>query len=245
MHGAAVQLGQPPYQREPDAQAAARAVDGVVRLHEQVEDLRQHVGRDADALVGDAQHRVVAFAADEHADHAFAARELERVGNEIADDLLEPHRVAADPHGLGHEVDAPLVVRVARGDGADRRLDRFREVHRHALQHDLAGDRAADVEQVVHQARHVHHLALDDAGGAQRHGFGLVHQRERMHRALDGAERIAQLVRQHGEEFVLRTVFALRARQRADVAQDQRAMFDVVEHDARQRHLYLGRLPGH
>ena len=57
-------------------------------------------------------------------------------------------------------------------------------------------------------------------------------QAERVHRALDGAERIAQLVRQHREEFVLRAVLALRARQRADVAQDQRAVFDVVEHDA-------------
>ena len=67
---------------------------------------------------------------------------------------------------------------------------------------------------------------------------------ERVHRALDGAERIAQLVREHGEEFVLRAVLALRARQRADVAQDQRAMLDVVEHDARQRHLHLGAIPG-
>ena len=62
VHGAAVQLGEPPHQREADAEAAARAVDGVVRLHEQIEDLRQHVGRNADALVGDAQHRVVALA---------------------------------------------------------------------------------------------------------------------------------------------------------------------------------------
>ena len=84
------------------------------------------------------------------------------------------------------------------------------------------------------------HLAFDDAGGAQRHGFGLIHERERMHRALDRAERIAQLVRQHGEEFVLGAVLALRSRQRADVAEDQRAMFDIVEHDARQRDLDFG-----
>ena len=124
---------------------------------------------------------------------------------------------------------------------ADRRLHRVREIHRRALQHDLAGDRAADVEQVVDQARHVHHLALDDAGGAQRHRLGLVRcSAERVHRALDGAERIAQLVRQHREELVLRAVLALRARQRADVAEDQRAVLDVVEHDARQRHLHFG-----
>ena len=105
-----MQLGQAPHQREPDAEAAARAVDGVVRLHEQIEDLRQHVGRDADALVGDPQHGVVAFAADEHADDAVAARELERVGNEVADDLLEPHRIAAHPHRLGDEIDAPWLL---------------------------------------------------------------------------------------------------------------------------------------
>ena len=85
----------------------------------------------------------------------------------------------------------------------------------------------------------MHHLPLDDARRAQRHRLGLVQQRQRMHRALDRAERIAQLVRQHGEEFVLGAVLALRTRQRADVGEDQRAMFDIVEHDARQRHLHF------
>ena len=61
---------------------------------------------------------------------AFAARELERVGDEVADDLLEPHRVAADPHGLGHEVDAALVAGVAGGDGSDDALTALREIHR-------------------------------------------------------------------------------------------------------------------
>ena len=117
VHGAAVQLGEPPHQREADTETAARAVDGVVRLHEQVEDLRQHVGRDADALVGDAQHGVVAFAPDEHADDAVAARELERIGNQVADDLLEAHRVAVDPDGLGAPGRCAVVVRIARRDG--------------------------------------------------------------------------------------------------------------------------------
>src|SRR5690349_22951154 len=36
--------------------------------------------------------------------------------------------------------------------------------------------------------------------------------------------------------------FSRCARQRTDVAQDQRAMFDFVEHDARQRHLDFRRL---
>ena len=109
MHAAAVHFGQPLHQREADAQAAARAVDGVVRLHEQIEDLRQHLRRDADALVDHAHHGIVAFAADEHAHRALALRELERVRQQVADDLLEAHGIAVHPHGLGHQVDAPMI----------------------------------------------------------------------------------------------------------------------------------------
>ena len=126
------------------------------------------------------------------------------------------------------------------GQRGDRRLDAIAQVEGPALQHDLAGNRAAHVEQVVHQARHVHHLALDDAGGAQGHGIRVSDDGQRVHGALDGAQGIAQFMRQHREEFILGAALALGARQRADVADDQRAMFDVVEHDAGERDLHLG-----
>ena len=104
MHAAAVQFGEAPHQRQPDAEAAAGTVDGVVRLHEQIEDLRQHVGRNADALVGNTQHGVIPLAPYEDAHDSLAARELERIGNQVADDLLEAHGVAAHPDGLGNQV---------------------------------------------------------------------------------------------------------------------------------------------
>ena len=50
---AAMQLHQVLDQREPDAQAALRAVQRLVGLGEQVEDVRQEVRRDAGALVRD------------------------------------------------------------------------------------------------------------------------------------------------------------------------------------------------
>ena len=50
---AAVQSRDAIDQGQADAQAALGAVEGGLRLHEQIEDARQHVGGDADARVPD------------------------------------------------------------------------------------------------------------------------------------------------------------------------------------------------
>ena len=120
-------------------------------------------------------------------------------------------------------------------------LTALREVHGRALQHDLAGHRAADVEQVVDEARHVHHLALDDAGGAQRHGsvwFISASACTAPWIAPSGLRSsCASIARNSSFERFSRCARASELMSR----EDQRAMLDVVEHDARQRHLHLGR----
>jgi hypothetical protein len=50
-----MQFDQAPHQRQADAQAALGAVD-LIALHEDVEHMRQQVGRDADPGVAHAQH---------------------------------------------------------------------------------------------------------------------------------------------------------------------------------------------
>ena len=63
LDGAAVHLDQAADQRQADAQAALRAGDRAVGLGEQVEDPRQQVRFDADAVVANAQHRLLGLRA--------------------------------------------------------------------------------------------------------------------------------------------------------------------------------------
>jgi hypothetical protein len=52
-----VHLDQGTHQAQADAESAARALRGAVDLGEEVEDARQHVGRDADAAVAHPDHQ--------------------------------------------------------------------------------------------------------------------------------------------------------------------------------------------
>jgi hypothetical protein len=61
-----VQVDELPHQRKADAHAPLRAVGVVVGLVEQVEDVRQRVGRDADARVDDVEPRLLAVALERH-----------------------------------------------------------------------------------------------------------------------------------------------------------------------------------
>jgi hypothetical protein len=88
-------------------------------------------------------------------------------------------------------------------------------VHR---EHDLARHDAAHVEQIVHEALEVLRLAHDDAARARFHLVGLPDAVEDPDGVGDGAEGIAQLVAQHGEELVLGAVGRLGVGTRAALA---------------------------
>ena len=83
------------------------------------------------------------------------------------------------------------------------------EIDAMAIEDDLSGHDTADVEEIVDEARHVHGLAVDDVAGVHSARLAQPCQTENLHRALDGAQRIAQFVREHREEFVLRLALAL------------------------------------
>ena len=81
-----------------------------------------------------------------------------------------------------------------------------------AAQIDVAARDARDVQQVVDQPREVLHLPLDHVA---RPGELRIGQRAPAHdldRVADRRERIAQLVREHGEELVLVPVGFLQRR---------------------------------
>jgi len=87
-----VQLRERPHQRQADPEAALRAVERALALDEKPEDLRQHVAGDADALVLDAEHGIVALGRRANADGPAGRRVLHRVADEVQDDLLHGAR---------------------------------------------------------------------------------------------------------------------------------------------------------
>ena len=116
--------------------------------------------------------------------------------------------------GLERHLD-PVVRRLARGDPGHARPHALAEVHALPLEDDLAGHDPADVEEIVDEAGHVHGLPVDDVAREHRARLAERRQAEHLHRAFDGAERIAQLVGEHGEKLVLRLALPLHFRQRA------------------------------
>ena len=135
---------------------------GVVHLHEQLEDAGQHVRGDADAVVPHPQHRLVALPLGRQPDAPVRLGVLGGVGQQVADDLGEPHRVGVEQQGFGRKSDAQLVAL-----GVDERLDRL---HRTGddrgqfdpllAEFDLAPHDPGHVEQVVHQPDQVMDLPL-------------------------------------------------------------------------------------
>src|SRR5262245_1346864 len=129
----AVELDETAHEAQADAQPAGGSIEIALALHEQLEHGRQQLRRDTGALVGDAQNRLVALAAHAHPDGAAARRELQRVRQEVHDDLLEAHAVGLDQDGL--RVD---------GDDVMRELRRAVESRHAAADHGAHVDERAD-----------------------------------------------------------------------------------------------------
>ncbi len=155
---------------------------------------------------------------------------LRAVVEQVGEDLCEPRAIRFDPHrgrGLGNlESMAGLCDhRTARFSGI---LNRRRQVHRRALQLHLAGRNPRDVEQVVDQPHHLADLPLHDrARAGDRLGVVFRHAHDVESRA-DRRQRVAELVGERGEEFVLAAIGLLQRLDRAMPLADVNA--ESVEH---------------
>src|SRR5262249_40172231 len=95
---AVVLLDEPPHQRETEAEPALGAVEGALRLREEVEDAGHEVGRHPDARVAHAEDTLGADALERDVDPAPGRRVLDRVVDQVEHHLLEPYRVTARDH---------------------------------------------------------------------------------------------------------------------------------------------------
>ena len=158
----------------------------------------------------DAHAAVALLDADGH--RPARGRELDRVGQEVPDHLLQAVGIAGDrPRArLEQELQAdPL--RARRRGSPSRPPPSTTAVRSRArdVQAQLAGDDAGDVEHVLDELGLRPGVAVDDGHRAGR-GVGLqvaLHQQRGP--AHDGVQRRAQLVGQRGQELVLQPVRVL------------------------------------
>src|SRR5437867_12480784 len=102
-HPSAVELDQMADDREPEPEAGVNARARAIGLLEAFEDVRQQVGLDTPAGVAHDEARV-GIAHEPHCHGAIWRRELDRVAQDVLDDLTQPIGIAAHRPGIAVEL---------------------------------------------------------------------------------------------------------------------------------------------
>ena len=167
--------------------------------------------RDALAGVLDLQHRLLALDAQAHRHPAAGRRELQRVGDEVAGDLLQARAVAPQRQRLGRQRRAQREALELGGflEGLDRAAHRIAQVQRLEPQRELAVHDAREVEQVVHQPHLLADVAVNRLQRALRQLVQAAVAAQDLGPAEDRLQRRAQLVGQRRDELVLQAIGGL------------------------------------
>ena len=188
------------------------SIDRLALLHEQIEDVRQHLRRDADAVVAHAQHDLAAV----------GARRRRRCGRRAActwrrwsggcettwlSRVRSPR--TARPRGGTSSVQRVRPLLEAAGCHLERLARRSRAISTTSSFSSTLPRAMRDTSSRSSTSRvEVVDLALDD--GALALGSFAAAQPHQLQRGEDRRERVAQLVPEHREELVLRAVRRLR-----------------------------------
>ena len=192
-----------PHDREAEPEAALRARARGIRLPERFEDPAEELRRDAAAGIADPDHGVRARAVEGQGDASISRRELDGVGEQVPDDLLEPAGVTGERPGsdeLRVELDA-LRLR-QRPHAVDGGLDDRDQIDRPAVQPELSGDQARDVEEIFDELHLQLRVELDRGECACDARLIELPRAQQPRPPEDGAQRRAELVRQRREELV-------------------------------------------
>jgi hypothetical protein len=143
--------------------------------------------------------------ADRQRDVSLRRRVLGGIDQEVGQDLGDARRIA--PHGdfrVGqYHAQVLLLAFNERSDLFHRRMHASPEVHLAHVEHGVAAGDARDVQQIVDQMREMAHLAIDDAAGFAHASRIVAGELQHLGRGADRRERIAQFVRERGEEAIL------------------------------------------
>ena len=161
---AAMHLHELAHQREADAQAALRAMRGAIHLREQLEQARQQLRRNADAVVPHADLDIACSRAARSATmrppgSVYFAALLSRLPSTCVRRVRSPSTSSASSRHLHHEL-VPLLGD-ERLNGLDRARDDRADRQPLAAEIDVAARDARDIQQIVHEPRQVLHLPLD------------------------------------------------------------------------------------
>jgi hypothetical protein len=174
-------------------------------LRKEIEYATQVFRRNADAVVGDADHAPEPLACDRHDELAAGLGVFGAVREQVREHLRQPIRIPEDAQIIVGAFDRHLVA-AARYRGRatlETGSHDLPQRQRLPLQLNLAGADAPHVHQVVDEPYEMSELSLHHRnGGLQRLGArrGRAHDLQAI---AQGEERIAQLVRESREEFVL------------------------------------------
>ncbi len=139
-------------------------------------------------------------------------RELDGVGEEIPETLLQATWVAANmsSHWIEHDVKLDVLRlggMVHRGDGGVHSVLQVHRLHVHAH---FAGDDAAHVQQIFDELGLRLGIAFDDYQAFLKLLVVAAARAEDLGPSKNGVQRSAQFVRQGGQELVLEEVDAVR-----------------------------------
>ena len=128
------------------------------------------------------------------------------VGEQVGDDLREAPLVSIEAQLGGGEADVEMIAALLEERHRDLRPlgHDVLQAYQALLDLDRAAGDAGDVEQIVNEPNQVLNLALDDL---QRLAvLTITPQLQQLNGGHDGRERVAELVTEHGEEFVFGSV---------------------------------------
>ncbi|MNX13864.1 hypothetical protein D3C86_436760 [compost metagenome] len=162
---------------------------------------------DPDAGIGDLHPHLLGGRLERDRDRAPLRRELERIAQEIQEDLGNPARIGLHPDGLGKQHGLQREVTVAEdwGKALDGLQDPAREVGLGAGDLERAGLDARKVQKVVHQSGEMLRAQLDLPHEVRLsfRQLALKPILEELGVALNRGQRRAKLVRNHAEEVGL------------------------------------------
>src|SRR4029434_4974544 len=193
---------------ESDAQSSRAGALRIVSTYEHIEHPGQHLGSDTHSVIPYGDLHFTAPALRRQVDTAAAPGVLGGIVEQIREYL-------SDPHGIRVEHHRPLRQRrievVAGGSdsgaaGLHGTHDDTGEIDGALAQLDAALGNARQLQQVVDQAHEAVYLAREYAARLRDQLRVAIRHPQQLDRIADWRERIAQLVRQRGEELVLAAV---------------------------------------
>src|SRR5688572_6893458 len=196
VNGAAMHFDDVTDDRQPEPQTTCLARRSGVRLTESLEDVREELRSNTDPRIADGDLHVRVDAFETKLDPPEFRCELDGVGDEVPDDLLQTVRIARDvadarvDQGL-HAYALRISCGLNRGDGV---VDDDGQLHGLNVEANLARDNARDVEHVLDDLRQPGRIAFQGFQTARRFVSRQQSAAEQSRIAEDGVQRRAQFV---------------------------------------------------